>query len=324
MGHHFPNIPLRILQLDLQGISQEFFPDAAPTRTTIDDYLRALESAGRITEAVEQAAEKAQRVRESTRCVFYIAGPLRDVDDATKARYATVHDLLSSYQKGLFFGYAPHLEGTDPKKNPNLLPTEVRDIDYLWATLMADFHINFWFPTSHGNAVEEGWAEKGLIPSIFLHPSGKELSRFVLGMNNVVELVQYQDFFTDGIGQLQRLLDEMATWLKLFPDRDPREFYYLSARIVGDPIQGRNGPGTSEFHPAFCFADLLCYVRNPEHPRHGQVGTLSCGDWRDSGVFLAEFPDGAVVQFPNNTRDVSYWWTPHAAILLNATIPSSL
>ena len=117
------------------------------------------------------------------------------MSDEVKERYTNILGIIMDplYQRPRCFGYAPHINGTDPVNHPDVTPREVRDIDYLWAAKTADRHVNFLTPIAQGNAIEEGWAEEHGIPSIYMVEAGVKLSRLVLGMENIRETIVYQD-----------------------------------------------------------------------------------------------------------------------------------
>lgn len=180
-----------------------------PTRffdplAAIDNYAESLAGQQRLSPAVDDALRKAKKARAQYRKIFYIAGGLTGVDEATKLRYMAIHDAIAQYPD--MFGYAPHLRGTDPIQHPGVTPNEVRDIDYLWAAIVPDTHINLWHPVAHGNAVEAGWAEMLDIPSIHIVASSESLSRLVRGMHNVLTTIVYEDFMEDGLRQLQQYI----------------------------------------------------------------------------------------------------------------------
>lgn len=187
--------------------------DLAP----IHRFAADAESAGRLTPAVRTAVSKALRIRSGHDVVFYIAGALTGIDELLKLRYVQLHELIGDHgrlhgQAGRpdrirMFGYAPHLHGTDPVRHPDVTPAEVRDIDYLFAALVPDYHINCLYPLAHGNAIEAGWAEAAGIPSLHLVPSGMHVSRLVRGMTNIMDVVVYDDFATDGLAGVRRNLD---------------------------------------------------------------------------------------------------------------------
>lgn len=296
---------------DLSAVGNDLFPDSNPRRLSIQQYRESLEKRGRVTPAVGESLLKAQTIRESTKVLAYIAGPLTGMDEKTKARYGLVSELLTSYkplssETKTFFGYVPHLHGTDPVKHPNVTPEEVRDIDNLWAAVVADFHVNFLNPTAHGNAIEEGWAEKIMAPSVYLNQKGNKLSRLTLGMNNIAKFIEYDEFEKDGIEQVKIFFDELNAWLKYFPNNDPREFFYMSFSQTRTPVLKERGLDSDQFNPVFSVSEILMYVKNPDKPRYGQVGKLLAHDWKESGELHIEFADG-IEAVQDTTPDYSYW-----------------
>lgn len=178
-------------------------------RPSLNGYVRELEALGRLTSPVQEAAHKAEAIRHNFDTVFYIAGALTGVDELTKVRYTQMSDFIGT-RKGMF-GYAPHLHGTDPIEHPHVTPEEVRDIDYMFAVVVPDFHINFLHPTAHGNGVEAGWAEMVNIPAIYVVPEDVTLSRLVKGMRNILTTITYNDFKAEGLPKLAQLLEDIHT-----------------------------------------------------------------------------------------------------------------
>jgi hypothetical protein len=296
----------------LTDVSRFIFADSNPNRVALNDYRESLSRAGRLTPAVTESLEKAEFIRTGNQVVVYIAGALTGVDEVTKVRYGQVSDMLSRYNsvtkgKNLFFGYVPHLHGTDPVKHPYVTADEVRDIDNLWATVVADCHINFLSPTAHGNAIEEGWAEKKMIPSIYVNPEGNKLSRLTEGMNNVGNNVSYREFSSDGMEQLKLIFDEFSAWVKYFPDKDPREFFFLSSKVVIKPLLRTYGLDPEGFNPVFPVDQTLIYIKDPKSPRYGQVGQLTGHDWKEYGNLFIDFSDTSEIM-SESYRGLSYWY----------------
>jgi hypothetical protein len=173
-------------------------------------YDAALENDGRLTPVVDEAIHNALNIVADYDRVFYIAGPLTGMPEAIKDRYGKISEMIGKITAVKMFGYAPHLHGTDPVAHPDVTPAEVRDIDYMMAAIVPDYHINCLDPVSHGNAIEEGWAEEAGIPVLYLAPRDMRLSRLVLGMRNVIDVVRYGDFDADGLPQVQEFLDGIA------------------------------------------------------------------------------------------------------------------
>jgi hypothetical protein len=179
--------------------------------SNIDAYCQMLRADERLTPAVREAVAFAKEVIAKTDIIFYVAGALTGVDDETKQRYKITSELVGTHRSpGIrMFGYAPHMYGTDPLRHPGVTPAEVRDIDYLWAVITANCHINFPYPIAHGNAIEEGWAEEAGIPSVYVIPKRVKLSRLTLGMRNIIGTINYEVFDKEGVSQLKDFLGAM-------------------------------------------------------------------------------------------------------------------
>lgn len=297
----------------LQWLAREMYPWTSPIRVPLNEYQNALALQGRLTPAVSEAFQKADQVRESTRAVIYIAGALTGVDEKTKERYVRVGQLLSGYDN-IFFGYAPHLHGTDPVKHPDITPREVRDIDNLWADAVADLHVNFLDPLAHGNAIEEGWAEKRMIPSVYITPKDIQLSRLTRGMENVSKTVTYGDFESDGVEQLKIFFDEFAAWLEHYKGRDPREFFYFSLQAInalGLSMLSRFDLKEDGTYPLD--DDIVVYVKNPSHSDYGKVGSLRSHFVDSYSWYEIEFDDHRVQAY-GDLSSFSLWINPSLLI----------
>lgn len=195
----------------VQTWTAQFTATRPSSRPTIEAYAKQLSAQNRITLTVQEALHQAKKAQLEYDVIFYIAGALTRMSDEVKGRYADVSYLVGSYHKPkTMFGYAPHLYGTDPVKHPDITPQEVHDIDYLWATIVPDGHLNFWIPVAHGNAIEAAWAEQYNIPSLYVVPTGVTLSRLVRGMRNIIGTLTYADFHLDGLPQIQQFLNEIS------------------------------------------------------------------------------------------------------------------
>lgn len=168
-------------------------------------YEAGLRQHGRMTEAVSEAITLAREVLHEYDFIVYIAGALTEATDADKFRYTRTSHMIENFQQpgARMFGYAPHLHGTDPVRHPDVTPAEVCDIDYLFAAIAPDMHINFMHPVAHGNAIEAGWAMREHVPSLFMAPTGQRLSRLVRGLTNVEEIIRYDDFLPEGLEKIR-------------------------------------------------------------------------------------------------------------------------
>ncbi len=310
---------------NLAAVNGELYPDARAERPTIGEYATSLEAQGHSTPVVAEAIENARFARSHFDCVVYVAGGLTGVSEELKARYGATNKLLKSYgaiaddsETEAFFGYVPHLHGTDPVKHPNVTPQEVRDIDHLWSSVVADIHVNYLDPTAHGNAIEEGWAESALIPTIYLNPAGNNLSRLTKGMHNVIETIEYEDFETStkphkksALESLQVTFDELYKWMAAFPERDPREFHYNSFARLANPVAAIGGHavqaelGIADFQERFDAEDFAVYSR-VSGDTYGKIGRIA-GMHEQTGIIVIT-EDGQTRLFdPLLMRALSFW-----------------
>ena len=189
----------------------DYFMGAQPQRETLDGYVAELERRNRLTPAVASAIEKARTVRLANRAVFYLAGALTGVNEATKQRYTQLSELIGAHDTPgtNMFGYAPHLHGTDPINHPDVTAGEVHDIDKLWAAVTADAHINMLDPVAHGNAAEEAWADDRDIPTIYVRPETMVPSRLMRGVWNLAGTIAYNNFEADALPQIGNFLNSV-------------------------------------------------------------------------------------------------------------------
>lgn len=176
-------------------------------RPSLGRYMLFLREMGRLTPVVQEACEKAERLRSEHKTIIYLAGALTGVPEAMKQRYVQLYELVGSYDG--MYAYAPHMHGTDPVKHPDVTFDEVRDIDCLFSMIVADYHINFWDPMAHGNAIEEAWGEMVAVPSVYLMAKDVRLSRLPKGMWNIGERIEYADFDTDAVPRVREWLEHV-------------------------------------------------------------------------------------------------------------------
>ncbi|MDP3769785.1 MAG: hypothetical protein Q8R40_02530 [bacterium] len=199
-----------------------YFDYPMPERPDFESYTRWLMRQARMTPPVSDALDRARGVMSEHKRVCYIAGALTEATSADKERYEIVSRIAGEHG---MFGYAPHLYGTDPVRHPSVTPREVRDIDYLWAVVMPDLHINFLCPIAHGNAIEQGWAECFCIPTVYVADRMGRISRLPAGMFNILEVIRYND-----IDEAYRRITTLFTELKDF--NPPREERIVDNRIL--------------------------------------------------------------------------------------------
>lgn len=178
-------------------------PPLAPP-ISLENYIDYLKQNGRYTEVVQEAAQKAANILKQNDTIFYIAGALTGMSEAVKDRYLQLSKAVTAHPGK--FAYAPHLNGTDPVKHPNVTPEEVRDIDFMFSAVIPSAHINCLAPAAHGNAIEAAWAEMVGVPSVYLVPNGVVLSRLVRGMHNIHSTIIYDDFERDAIPAISKII----------------------------------------------------------------------------------------------------------------------
>lgn len=260
--------------------------DQYPTkgsRPTFTEYRHWLERRGRMTPAVEEAISFATIVAAKKEPICYVAGALTEATDEDKHRYVKTSRLCKHFG---IFGYAPHVYGTDPKKHSNVTPDEVRDIDFLWAVVLACFQINFLSPIAHGNAIEEGWAEYAHIPTIYCTPETMRISRLTRGMLNTDSVISYKNI-SGCYRKLRGLFQEIQAWRANNPQDDTRFFAERAKNIP------------TIFTPTRKTEDFLVLVADTAHHRYGQMGAIHSYDWREGGYYYVSFGDGAIEALPD-------------------------
>ncbi|MAG61161.1 hypothetical protein CL619_05210 [archaeon] len=273
-------------------------------RPNLTQYEILLPRAGRLTPPVEEAVDRAYSVRTENQpdcsllrrysTIAYIAGALTGMTEETKARYKDLSDILAD---GGVFGYAPHVFGTDPKKHPQVTAQEVRDMDYLWAVVMPEFHFNWLDPLAQGNAIEEGWAESFGIPSVYLMPEGQKFSRLTLGMDNIDHEIRYKNF-EDAIAQAGDYAARIV------------EFRKEGSKVIN------------------LFREINGLAEEPKIERElhlfdldtGRIGKVKFHDWVEGGTYGVRFPDGSWKEYHDRNphfrpevrdrRDVNYILIP--------------
>lgn len=175
----------------------------------------------RLTPFVQDKIEEARAVRAACNLVVYMAGALTEASPADKYRYEVLSELVNSYEKpgARMFGYAPHMQGTDPAQHKDRLDLkhvtakEVHDVDLLWSTFAAHLQLHCMWPVAHGNGAEAGWASVFGIPAVYFAPVGQRISRLMLGTHNQPVAFSYRDFDQDCVPAVRSLLDAVEVEL---------------------------------------------------------------------------------------------------------------
>lgn len=263
-----------------KAVYASFFPDLCVLPPDFRQYREFLKEQDRFTPAVSDAFDNYYRIREEWKKyddIAYIAGALTGVSEEVKERYALASEILGKHH---IFGYAPHLYGTDPVKHPNVTAEEVRDIDYLWAVVCADFHLNWLEPVSAGAGIEEGWAESYMTPTIYLAPEEMRVSRLPKGMINLEHTILY-DSIDNALEQLDEFVSEMRSRRARYKKRHYSwkfvnvEHFFVWKKGY-EPLS--TGPG-----------DFLALVVDTTHPLFGKIGTVEAYD-QEYGTYLVDFP----------------------------------
>ena len=103
-------------------------------------------------------------------------------------------------------------------------------------------------------------------------------------------------------------MDEFSTWLETFPDRDPREFYYVSFDVLRTPLLKEHGLIPDKWNPLFRHADFLVYVKDPDHLRYGQVGEVEAYCWNQDGTYCIRFGKETDWSVKDTDKNRLSWW----------------
>lgn len=135
----------------------------------------------------------------------YVSGALTNIpnEDEVKEFYASIGKLCR--KKGLT-AYVPHLNGTDPKKDPDVSPSEVYNRDKR-EVRTSDLVIAYVGINSLGVGIELGWAEMMGIPIVLLHEKGEHVSRLPRGLPAVQSLIGFRNY-KDALNKLHNFLEE--------------------------------------------------------------------------------------------------------------------
>lgn len=195
------------------------FPFRA-VRPSLFEYEGGLRRIGEFTPLVAEAFARAKRMILERRPIVYTAGAVTGVDNRLKTRYEMAAGVL---EKHGFLPYVPHLNGTDPNKNPEVDPRDIVNIDLLWGVVVSDMHVNFIFPPA-ANWAEQGWAHLAQVPTIYCLPSNFRLSRLMRGMHNIFATITYSSA-EECLAKLATFAGLYLTWKRQHPNREIAEFF---------------------------------------------------------------------------------------------------
>ena len=137
---------------------------------------------------------------------IFFAGPLTELKnpEATKQFYVTLLTMAKNLGFECFWAF---LNGTDPIKNPDVLPADVyrRDIDQLEKS---DIVIAYVGEASTGTGVEIEHAHHIGKPVILLHEQGKRVSRMVRGCPSIKKEIVFSSH-EDALDQLKLYLSSL-------------------------------------------------------------------------------------------------------------------
>lgn len=134
---------------------------------------------------------------------IFFAGPLTNLKnpDAIKTFYERMDAVAKKLGHTTFWAYK---SGTDPIKNPDVLPEDVykRDIQ---ALEKSDIMISYISEPSTGTGIEMEHAEEKKIPVVLVYQKGTRVSRMTRGNPAVVKQIVYKDE-SDALTQLEAYL----------------------------------------------------------------------------------------------------------------------
>ena len=134
---------------------------------------------------------------------IYISGTLTYAAEKQKKIYLKISELCKPFCETV---YVPHLNGTDPVKNPDVTPAEVWQKDYQ-EVISSDLVIAFVGEPSLGTGGELEIARMAGRDIILWRFKGQKVSRLPLGNPAVVEKIEAADE-TDLFEKLKNILQK--------------------------------------------------------------------------------------------------------------------
>ena len=123
---------------------------------------------------------------------FYVAGSLTGISPERKKELDKFYeDIATVVRKNGGFAYLPHKGGTDPVKNPDILPADVYETDIIAVEHSKNGGglIAYVGEPSTGVGIEIQHANLLKIPVILLYEVDKKVTRLAKGIPNLAELI---------------------------------------------------------------------------------------------------------------------------------------
>lgn len=138
----------------------------------------------------------------------YVSGALTNVPNPGELKdfYADIGKLCNDLG---FETYVPHTNGTDPVEFPDVLPKCVFQIDYQHVST-SNLIIAYVGIPSLGVGIELGWSQTLGIPTILLLEEGKKISRLPLGLETIIEIIEFQNF-SDALVKIKAHLETLQS-----------------------------------------------------------------------------------------------------------------
>lgn len=127
--------------------------------------------------------------------VPYVCGPLTELPppimDEVKAFYSRIGDLIG--QLSGHRAFVPH-EHYDPIKFAHFTPTEIDVAERHQVCQKTSLLIAINVAPSWGSGIEVEMARQSNVPAVILSPSGKKISRLLLGNPAIKDVVAYDNY----------------------------------------------------------------------------------------------------------------------------------
>lgn len=137
---------------------------------------------------------------------IFFGGPLTNLHDpdATKAFYDRLGTTAQAYGFDFFLAFR---NGTDPIKNPEVLPNAVYDVDTKELS-KSDLMVAYVGEPSTGTGIEIGFAREHGIPVYLLYEKGRRVSRMMRGSPAVKGEIVFATF-DEAIAKFADLLQSL-------------------------------------------------------------------------------------------------------------------